>query len=100
MQQYLGICMVVITVSLCIGILSMIVSENIWKQYEAHKDRAMEKFTKRLLGALEGSTKYVGKYIEYSKEVIELDKKYSDRKDLATEAFKKTMNEIYDDVKS
>lgn len=42
MTEYLGISMVVIVITLCIGILSTIVTENIFKQIEAHKKRVSD----------------------------------------------------------
>lgn len=39
MEQYFGICMVIIVVTICIGLLSKFMTQNIFKQMEAHKKR-------------------------------------------------------------
>ena len=44
MTEYLGISMVVIVATLCIAILSTIVTENIFKQIEAHRNRSWDRW--------------------------------------------------------
>lgn len=39
MEMYLGICMIIITIALCIGVLSNVVLDAIYKKNEAHKKR-------------------------------------------------------------
>ena len=42
MEQYFGICMVIIVVTVCIGLLSKFMTQNIFKQIEAHKKRVSD----------------------------------------------------------
>ena len=98
MTQYLGISMVVIVAALCVGILSTIVSENIFKQVEAHRRRTAKATAELLLGALRQSSEYVGKYIGYAKEAVKMDQKYGENgKVIAKDAFNKTFNEMKED---
>lgn len=43
MTQYIGISMVAIVITLCIGIMSSIVTENIFKQMEKHRNRVADR---------------------------------------------------------
>lgn len=43
MTQYIGISMVAIVITLCIGIMSNIVTENIFKQMEKHRNRMADR---------------------------------------------------------
>ena len=43
MTQYIGISMVAIVITLCIGIMSNIVTENIFKQMEKHRNRVADR---------------------------------------------------------
>jgi hypothetical protein len=42
MEQYFGICMVIIVVTICVGLLSKFMTQNIFKQMEAHKKRVSD----------------------------------------------------------
>lgn len=42
MEQYFGICMVIIVITVCIGLLSKFMTQNIFKQIEAHKKRVSD----------------------------------------------------------
>lgn len=71
MNQYLGISLVIIVASLCIGILSTIVSENIFKQIEAHKKRVSDirwkEFGKFVFKFLDNYGDKVDKVLEQAK---------------------------------
>ncbi len=43
MVEYLGISLVAVIITLCIGVLSTIVTENILKQFEAHRNRVADR---------------------------------------------------------
>ena len=75
MTEYLGICMVVIVITLCIGILSTIVTENILKQFEAHKRRVSDR-----------------RWAQFDKYLISIRVRFKDELDKIIEAMEKDKN--------
>ena len=86
MTQYLGISMVVIVITMCVGILSTIVTENIYKQMEAHKKRVSDirwkSFGKFIFDVRSRYKDEIDKFIE--------DLKMNRTKEFMTEVDKKT----------
>ena len=75
MTQYLGISMVVIVIAMCIGILSTIVSEAIFKQIEAHRRRVTERKLKIAKDLIELGAKYCSEYSKNIKSIVDDCKK-------------------------
>lgn len=71
MTEYLGISMVVIVITMCVGILSTIVTENIFKQIEAHKKRVSD-----------------ARWVSFGKFIIDMRSKYKDDIDKIIEDLK------------
>ena len=90
MTTYLGICMVVVVTTLCIAILSTIVTENVFKQIEAHKKRVSDQrwmaFGKFLITFRE----------KYKKELDEIIEKLEMKR---TKDFMETVDEKTDEIK-
>lgn len=86
MEQYFGICMVIIVITVCIGLLSKFMTQNIFKQMEAHKKRVSDI-------RWSGIIKFIITIRErYGKE---MDKMFDDLKMKNTkESFKKIDEEI------
>jgi len=89
MTEYLGISMVVIVISMCIGILSTIVSEAIFKQIEAHRRRVTARNLEIWEKLLEGGAKYLGKYTNELKELVKTAKKADDEHLILDDEMKK-----------
>ena len=89
MTQYLGISMVVIVITLCIGILSTIVTENVLKQFEAHRNRVADRRWAEL-------GKFILKIRENFKDEIDKILEKSDVK--ATKEVMKCYDDLIDEV--
>lgn len=91
MEQYFGICMVIIVVTICIGLLSKFMTQNIFKQMEAHKKRVSDirwgEFTKFIIKIRE-------RYGE------EMDKMFDDLKMKNTKEIFKGFDETVEEAKA
>ena len=91
MEQYFGICMVIIVVTICIGLLSKFMTQNIFKQMEAHKKRVSDI-------RWSGITKFIIAIREkYGKEIDEMCDKLNMKN--TKETFKK-FDEVVEEAKA
>ena len=91
MEQYFGICMVIIVVTICIGLLSKFMTRNIFKQMEAHKIRVSDI-------RWNGITKFIIAIRERYGE--EMDKMFDDFKMKNTKETFKKFDEAVEEAKA
>ena len=98
MNEYLGICMVVVVIGIVIAVLSRLMTGNILDEIDRIKQRRFERRINYILKAIERSTDTMSKYIKYAKEAIELDKNTNKEvaQKAAKESLEKTINEEFE----
>lgn len=91
MEQYFGICMVIIVVTICVGLLSKFMTQNIFKQMEAHKKRVSDI-------RWSGITKFIITIRERYGE--EMDKVFDDLKMKNTKESFKKFDDLVEEAKA
>lgn len=98
MEQYLGICMVIVVTGIVLGVLARLITGGILDEIERVKKRRFDSRCNSLGRLIKECSKYIDSYIKNAKEAIKMDEKYGrDGAKAANEAFEKTMKEMMDD---
>lgn len=98
MEQYLGICMVIVVTGIVLGVLARLITGGILDEIERVKKRKFDNRCKSIGNLIKGCSKYIDKYINNCKTAIELDKKYGrEGQKYADKAFKETWEEMKND---
>ena len=92
MTTYLGICMVVIVTSLCIGVLARLVTHNILDEFDKMRVRRSDRFLKTVVKLLNESGGALEKMVKTLSDLIEKEEK---KKQKEKEEFMKKVEEAY-----
>lgn len=97
MEQYLGICMVVVVTGLVIAVLAKLVTGGILEEIDRYRTRRAKRWANIFLDSIKASIDYVPKMLNHVKEAAELDEKYGETAGKYAKKFVK--QDVRDDLK-